>query len=100
MEPDLCSVQAEVVTPAVRRVLKPAEPAEINVRLIGPSPATGRWSVELQLMVAGEEFLDIVFDSQPTHMSMADWADHLTSHLEDFVAESRFGWGQDRRPGP
>ncbi len=100
MDPDLCLVMAEVVAPAVRRVLKRTEPDEINLRLVGPSPATGHWSVEVQLKVAGEEFIDTAFDTRATHESMAAWADHLASHLEDFVAESRFGWGQDRRPGP
>jgi hypothetical protein len=29
-------------------------------------------------------------------MSPEDWCERLRSNLVDFVAESRFGWGQNR----
>lgn len=49
--------------------------------------------LQLQIEVAGEEF---IFSGLGVHESISDTRDRLISDLADFVAESRFGWGQKR----
>lgn len=96
MTPDLPSVLSDIVLPAIRGVLKPDETEDLRLS-VGNDPASGVWIAELQLSVRSEEFFDRVFDSAVADMSPAEWSERLASNLEDFVAESRFGWGQDRR---
>lgn len=52
-------------------------------------------SVEFAVAVAGEEFRRVIDDPDTFH-SFADSRDRLASDLADWVAESTFGWGQER----
>lgn len=90
---DLASVLERIVLPAVRAVLRPDEPRRLDVR------RTGSGDVELELAVGDEVFRYPVVQAD-VRMSEAEWRDHLASLLVDWVAESRFGWGQDRSSGP
>jgi hypothetical protein len=51
--------------------------------------------------MCGEYLDDLLIDArvQPEPPS-AEFLDRFVSNLGDFVAESRFGWGQDRSKGP
>jgi hypothetical protein len=53
-------------------------------------------SVRLSLTAKGETFLDYVVQGHVEDMSPEDWCERHRSNLVDFVAESRFGWGQNR----
>ena len=43
----------------------------------------------------GERFIDRVYEST-IDSSVTEWRNRLASNLQDFVAESRFGWGEWR----
>lgn len=53
-------------------------------------------SVALTLVACGETYRDLVVQGGVPHMSAEQWQERLRSNLVDFVAESRFGWGQNR----
>jgi hypothetical protein len=48
------------------------------------------------MIVAGETFQDHVVQSARPGVGVDEWRERLRSNLVDFVAESRFGWGQNR----
>jgi len=88
----LLDATSEVVVPAVRAVFDPGEVSAIEV---GHSEELDG-SIRLCLTARNETFVDHVVQSHVDHMSAEDWCERLRSNLVDFVAESRFGWGQDR----
>ena len=53
-------------------------------------------SVALSLSARGETFSYLVIQGDVPDMTTEDWRENLRSLLVDFVAESRFGWGQNR----
>ena len=53
-------------------------------------------SVQLLLTAGGESFGDLVVQGHVEHMTDEEWSERLRSNLVDFVAESRFGWGENR----
>ena len=85
----LVDVVSDVVVPAVRAVLRADEVSSIKV-------STSAGSALLTLIAKGETFEDWVVQADVEGMSTDDWAERLRSNLVDFVAESRFGWGQNR----
>lgn len=91
-------VLSEIVAPALQQVLPDDPMAWLQlVRCSSPyaDPYATPDAVQLKFEVAGESFVYVVYD--PKTFSTADDArERLVSELADFVAESRFGWGQLR----
>lgn len=92
-----------VVTPALLLALPSDHVTEVRVyegtltRTIGSRAPRAVPCVRLSLKVAAEEFEDVVYDVESAEdLELTDLTDRLVSNLNDFVAESRFGWGQDR----
>lgn len=88
----LVDVTSAIVLPAIRAVFKDSEVSAFELRLSGDYGD----SVSLSLTVAGEAFVDNVVQGDIDGMSAEQWGERLRSNLVDFVAESRFGWGQNR----
>lgn len=91
-------VLSEIVAPALQQVL-PDDPMARLQLVRCPSPYAGPDvtpdAVQIEVDVAGEGFVYIAYD--PVTFSTADDSrERLVSELADFVAESRFGWGQLR----
>jgi hypothetical protein len=88
----LVDATSQVVLPAVGAVF---EEGEIDAFEISHSDEL-EGSVRLSLTAKGETFVDYVVQGHVEDMSPEDWCERLRSNLVDFVAESRFGWGQNR----
>jgi hypothetical protein len=88
----LVDATSQVVLPAVRAVF---DEGEIDAFEISHSDEL-EGSVRLSLIARGETFLDYVVQGHVDDMSTEDWCERLRSNLVDFVAESRFRWGQNR----
>ena len=89
----LSDALSEIVVPAVRAVFKDDEVSEISVEL---DPDLHEGSIVLSLTVVGEQFRDLVVQGDVDGYRLEDWRERLRSDLADFVAESQFGWGQNR----
>ena len=89
---ELADVAGDVVAPALRAVFKPGEISAVSLRLTDELEG----SVALSLTAQGETFDYLVVQGSVPGMSAEGWSENLRSLLVDFVAESRFGWGQDR----
>jgi hypothetical protein len=95
-------VLSEIVSPALLKIM-PDDPISLVRLARHPSPFVGPYAdenaaplaVQIEVEVAGEVFVDIAYDPA-TMPSGADARNRLASNLADFVAESRFGWGQKR----
>ena len=61
-----------------------------------PGPTRWERSLALTVVVCGETYRDLVVQGGVPDMSAEQWRERLRSNLVDFVAESRFGWGQNR----
>ena len=86
---DLVETLRTVVLPAIGAVFRDGELDSVDVRVEGDS-------VHLALTAQGEAYVDEVVQAGiPAHI-VGDWQDRLRSNLVDFVAESHFGWGQNR----
>jgi hypothetical protein len=88
----LVDATSQVVLPAVSAVF---DVGEIDAFEISRSDELGG-SIRLSLTAMGETFVDDVVQGHVEDMGPDDWRERLRSNLVDFVAESRFGWGQDR----
>lgn len=91
-------VLSEIVAPALLQVL-PDDPM-VRLQLVRcPSPYAGPdatpEAVQIVVDVAGESFVYFPYDPR-TFSTVDDARERLVSALADFVAESRFGWGQLR----
>lgn len=62
--------------------------------LSGTDDAEG--TVSLSLTAQGETFDCPVVQGDVPDMGPEEWSENLRSLLVDFVAESRFGWGENR----
>jgi hypothetical protein len=89
---ELVHVAKDVVLPAVGAVFREGEVSAIHLDL---DETSGR-SVSLLITAKGETFRDRVVQGDVPGHSAEDWRERLRSNLVDFVAESRFGWGQNR----
>ena len=89
---ELADVASDVVTPALRAVFEAGEVSAIDLRATDELQG----SVALSLTVQGETFEYLVVQGTVPGMSAEQWSENLRSLLVDFVAESRFGWGQNR----
>ncbi|WP_435743882.1 hypothetical protein [Nocardioides sp. SYSU DS0663] len=88
----LLDAVAVVVLPALRSVFDDDEvsSAELAYSDDGGGPLT------LALTARGETFHDLVVQEDVPHTTAEEWRERLRSNLVDFVAESRFGWGENR----
>jgi hypothetical protein len=89
---DLITATRAIVLPAIEAVFREREVATIELR-------ASSGSLHLSLTVEGETFHDEVVQAGVPDQSPEDWRERLRSNLADFVAESRFGWGQSRDQG-
>jgi hypothetical protein len=89
---NLVEVTAEVVVPAMRAVFKDGEVDSFEVRVSDDEQGT----VLLSLTARGERFEYPVIQGRAEPMSAQAWSENLRSLLVDFVAESRFAWGENR----
>jgi hypothetical protein len=89
---DLITATRAIVLPAVEAVFREREVTAVELHASGGS-------LHLSLTVAGETFHDEVVQAGVPDQSADDWRERLRSNLVDFVAESRFGWGQNRDQG-
>lgn len=87
---DACT---QIVGPSIRGVFEDGEVSSITVKF---DPDLEQGSITLSLTAMGEEFHDIVVQGSVDGYDVADWRERLRSDLADFVAESGFGWGQNR----
>ena len=95
-DPDLASLRRRAVDPVVASLLIPEEVDELSV-CWGQEPY-GR-DVWIRLVPRGEPFLDVLDSpswSGEEPASPAAVAQRLADHLEDWVCETRFAWGQRR----
>lgn len=91
----VADVMALIVSPVLEVMLKPEElHAASLARRQGPD-SESHWYAELELNLVGERFIDRVYEST-IDSSVTEWRNRLASNLQDFVAESRFGWGEWR----
>jgi hypothetical protein len=89
----LADALTDVVVPAVRAVFEDGEVTAISV-VFDPAHLGG--SITLSLTAVGENCTDLVVQGDVAGYAVDEWRERLRSNLADFVAESRFGWGQDR----
>ncbi len=86
--PDLATVVAEVVLPVLRRLARPGEVDDLSIG----------WNADglgLRITMRGELFGEYLWaDDLP--WSPVEARERLASNLQDFIAESRFGWGELR----
>ncbi len=82
-----------IVVPAVADVFQDSEVTAVSVTF---DPAAHSGSISVLLTAEGEGFHDLVVQGDVPGCTVADWRERLRSNLADWVAESRFGWGQDR----
>ena len=91
----VADVMASIVSPALEVMLKPEELHAVSLtRRTGPD-SESHWYADLELNLVGERFHDRVYEST-IDASGTEWRNRLASNLQDFVAESRFGWGEWR----
>lgn len=89
---NLVDVASEVVVPAMRAVFKDGEVTAFELSVTDDLEGT----VALSLTARGETFEYPVIQGHVPGMDPEDWSENLRSLLVDFVAESRFGWGENR----
>lgn len=89
---NLVDVASEVVVPAMRAVFKDGEVTAFALSVTDDMEGT----VALSLTARGETFEYPVIQGHVPGMGPEDWSENLRSLLVDFVAESRFGWGENR----
>jgi hypothetical protein len=103
------------VPAAMRLILLPAleelfEPDEIDATLVsrvgtaadqsGHVNASDRRGIFAVVWIHGEKFEDLIIDDDAgTEVSESDLVNRLVENLQDFIAESRFGWGTQRPRG-
>lgn len=91
---ELVDVASEIALPAIRAVFKEGEVSALALSLTD-EPG----SVSLALTAGGERFSYAVVQGGVPGMDAEKWSENLRSLLVDFVAESRFGWGENRDAG-
>lgn len=89
---NLVDVASEVVVPALRAVFKDGELT--GFELIVTDDVEG--TVALSVTAQGETFKYPVIQGDVPGMGAEEWSENLRSLLVDFVAESGFGWGENR----
>lgn len=90
---NVADAESQIVTPAVRDVFAEGEVSAIAVRF---DPDLEGGSLTVSLTAEREEFHDLVVQGNVDGYTIADWRERLRSNMADWVAETRFGWGQNR----
>lgn len=85
-------VLREVVCPALEAVFQPAEVDEVHLER---TELDGGLEFELRIIARGERFATVAFSTFVQYPEVGP-SSVLRDQLVDFVAESRFGWGQNR----
>lgn len=93
---NLVDVASEVVVPAIRAVFKDGEVTAFALSVTDDVEGT----IALSVTAQGESFEYPVIQSEVPDMGPEEWSENLRSLLVDFVAESRFGWGENRGISP
>ena len=88
----LLEASTTVVLPALRSVLAENEICSLELSLSDELDG----SVVLHLDARGEIFRDFIVQGIAPQTTPQEWRERLRSNLVDFVAESRFGWGENR----
>lgn len=86
---DIATVARQVALPAVEAVFREGEITTLGIR-------ADRGSVQFMLTVEDDTFIDEIVQAASPENSLDSWQERLRSNLVDFVAESKFGWGQNR----
>ncbi|MBI4942306.1 MAG: hypothetical protein HY830_16300 [Actinobacteria bacterium] len=105
---DAATVGRRVVAPVLEALFRPGEVEHVDVRVgpdrtavpehlrrghLGPEPGLFVW---LSVVAVGETYerriCEVVEEPENAEWLAAD----LHSDLQDFIAESRFGWGEQR----
>lgn len=89
---ELADVASEVVAPAFRAVFKEGEVSRFALSVTDELGG----SVALSVTACGETFEYLVIQGRVPGMNAESWSENLRSLLVDFIAESRFGWGENR----
>jgi hypothetical protein len=89
----LADVLSQIVGPAVADVFEDGEVSMIAVKF---DPDLAEGSITVSLTAVGEEFYDLAVQGDVGGYDVAEWRDRLRSDMADWVAESQFGWGQNR----
>lgn len=90
---DVIAATRDIVLPALEAVFRQGEVEDLRLR-------ERDGSLHISLTAVGESFEDEVVQASAPGESADDWRERLRSNFVDFVAESRFGWGQNRDRGP
>jgi hypothetical protein len=80
----------DVVEPVTSAMLEPKELEAVGIGFDVEA------RVVLDLVVAGETSQHFLWGPDWESETLADARTRLASELQDFIAESRFGWGQER----
>ena len=93
---DVAELFRDVVAPVLDQLLRPGELDGIRL----DPPVTGAWppsvSVLLQVTAVGETCHFWAWNPGQVDESAAELRARLASDLQDFIAESRFGWAEQR----
>ena len=93
---DVDELFRDVVTPVLDQLLRPGE---LDTVRLDP-PVTGTWPpsvpVQLQVTAVGETCHSWAWDPGQVEETPAELRARLASELQDFIAESRFGWSELR----
>ena len=90
---NLTDALSQIVAPAVADVFRDGEVSAIVVR---SEPDLQGGSITVSVTAEGEDFYDLVVQGNLEGGVVADWRERLRSDMADWVAESRFGWGENR----
>lgn len=88
------TVLRDIVANAIDAVLDDDEVDRVLLTRMPDGPPS---RYELVIIAKGEQFKTVVYDSSVSYPPGGP-AEVLKDQLVDFVAESRFGWGQNRAP--
>lgn len=89
--PEVVEAMAEVVVPVLRDLLRDGEVDSVSVGWVDGE----LW---LEATLRGETFRDPLSARSDPPWSVPAARERLTSDLQDFIAESAFGWGEQRLP--
>ena len=93
---DVAELLSDVVVPVLDQLLRPGELDQVGLE----PPVTGPWppseAVLLRVVVVGEAFGSWAWTPGQVDETAAELRARLASDLQDFIAESGFGWAQLR----
>lgn len=76
----------------LRQQLMPGELDDWELRWLNEG---GQWQLVVDVVACGEPYLGFVTGHEPCRL-IEEGLDIFTDGFEDFIAESRFAWGQQR----